>query len=214
MTFRPKDPRAAAEKERAILATVEQRLAEMDRKRPDLLLADDPTVIDKHDAEADRLRRAAGVHRERIAALGRAQREQREEGRERQKLEAMAVLEKDISARVAAAERFEKSLLEFCAAFAGYDEACRSSLKNWRADLFPPIGSFSTHSRESVSGTIARIANRGGAFLVKLSSLVGPIAEPEIASAARLIEEIRQAPLPRLPADPDPDDQFEEVEAA
>lgn len=43
----------------------------------------------------------------------------------------------------------------------------------------------------------------------RLNNLVAglkPYAEGEIESSARLVEAIRDAPLPRLPGDPDPDE--------
>jgi hypothetical protein len=70
MIKHPKNPRAALEKERSILANIDAQLASLVGQRTEILLGEDALpAIEKIDAELARFQRARGVHNERIDLL-------------------------------------------------------------------------------------------------------------------------------------------------
>jgi hypothetical protein len=195
------DPIAALAAEQTIRANIADQIAELDRKRSELLLSDDAAVVDRHDTEVARLRRADQIHLERIEVLEQACHNTHLQDKERRKTEALAAFEKGLRARVEAAERVDKAVAEFGAALTAYEAAVAAPFFDWPAALFPPLREFWEYSRSNLVARLASdevLAIKGAApiRLREIAQRLGPIAERDIAFAASLVESVRTAPLP------------------
>jgi hypothetical protein len=196
-----KDPTASLKKEHEIRKTLAGQLADLNSKRPELLLSDDPAIIDRHDAEVARLERADRIHLERIAVLELSQDDLRRQTLERRKTEALAAFEAKLAMRAAAAVRVENAIAEFSASLAAYEASVASPFFEWPAGLFPPLRQFWEFSKSNLvarigSPEVLDIRSAAPIRLRELAQRLGPIADRDEAFAATLVESIRSAPLP------------------
>lgn len=197
------DPATKLAQERKIRDNIAGQLAELARKRSELLLADDLAPLERHDAELERLQRADRIHGQRMEALEQQQREQAHAQREQRKAETIAGYEKRFADRVAAAERVERAAAEFGESLRGYKETCEATFKVWPEDLFPEQRWFSAYFETNLFGlgSIARALNiheHSRDRLVDMVRRIEPLAEREARSAATFLERVRAAELPEI----------------
>jgi hypothetical protein len=196
------DPTTSLARERTIRENIAGQLAALDRKRPDLLMSDDPAIVTRHDAEVERLFRADRIHIERIAVLEQAQRDYGLQAAERRKAEALVAFEARLADRATAGARVEKAIAEFSASLEAYEAVCAAPFAEWPADLFPPLRQYWEYSRTNLIARIASdevlaIKSAAPTRLWEIAQRIGPIAARDIAFAASLVESIRTAPLPK-----------------
>ena len=207
MSILRKDPTASLKKEQEIRKNLAGQLADLNSKRPELLLlSDDPAIIDRHDAEVARLERADRIHLERIAVLELSQDDLRRQTLERRKTEALAAFETKLAMRAAAAVRVENAIAEFSASLAAYEASVAAPFFEWPAGLFPPLRQFWEFSKSNLVSRLGApdvldIRSSAPVRLREIAQRVGPIAERDIAFAASLVESIRTAPLPNVRED-------------
>jgi hypothetical protein len=109
---------------------------------------------------------------------------------------ALAALEQRLGDRGVHLVRVEKAIAEFETAVQDFEQADRSVFAGWSAE-FPPLDLF--YSGSNLRARLAGALRTQPARLTNLSARVGPLAESYVSVAARMIEEIRSAPLPDRP---------------
>jgi hypothetical protein len=194
------------------IATVQRVIDDAEKELGELRTAQAAKLLDEDAAEsikiADKIEfaeRRLGVFRERLAALQKLTRQEKIDQRARQKAEALTAFEKNFAdARVAAATRIIRATIELSAALRDHAQACREPFASYPHHLFPPIKTFEGSSYSYVPSVIAsalRMQNPGAAqtLLVKLPARISDLAERDVKLCASLLEDIRNAPLPKLP---------------
>jgi hypothetical protein len=189
--------------ERRALGELEQEIADLQAQREQTLLQDDPTEAVKLSDRISALQRQAGVRLDRIAAFGKQSKRDATEQRERDKAAALAVFEKKFADRATAAARVGKAIAELSASLKQYREAARLPFEPW-PDTFPALRLFQDSAYSSLESRIGgalymRSPGAAHTLIADLGSRLGDLAEREIALGASLVEDIRTAPLPRLP---------------
>ena len=133
-----RDPAAAIAKTQNIRANIALQIAGLVKEREALLLGDDDQALDRLDAEIARLRRACEVHRERIALLEGELRRQEIERLEGRRAAAIAVIERKLAARNAAAVALERAVTDLGEALFAVLDARKAVLTGW-PECLPPV---------------------------------------------------------------------------
>jgi hypothetical protein len=137
---RTKDAKGAMDEARAALAKTNDRIAELTRRRLDLLLADDNRSLDALDAELDTLKKTAARGTDRILALEAEVRRAEAEAVAKRRVDLTARFEKTLSDADAEADLLQEDLVRVEARFRKIIALRETARAAW------PVGASSTNA--------------------------------------------------------------------
>jgi hypothetical protein len=136
LPFTRGDAASLLQKEIAAEAAATAKLADMRAARSRTLLeTDDLTVIEKHDADIAALERQISIHQDRILALDARLAKEAEQQRRMKYAEAIAVVERLLPLREAAAGEVEKAMLNLASSCQKFAEITNSITAQYPAGL-------------------------------------------------------------------------------
>jgi hypothetical protein len=213
LPFSRTDPDETLKAAEAALAQAESKIADLERDRAAKLLELDYTAgVESIDLQISAHRRAAVVHRDRLAAMLQKRRTDDRARLEREKADGIADIGKRLARRDSAAQRLEAALADVSAVFAELSAADEATFTGWHAVL-PAPNTVSYLSIGSMA-TLCRRDRRPSDFDARV--IVGSVRSIAEGAAEGLAAEVQQKGrdlLEILQAEPIPDDVDEEAAA-
>jgi hypothetical protein len=196
------------------LTAAETRIAQLNTDRDAALIGDSVEEVIRLDGLIDQQRRAATIHRDRIAALQVAKANEDWLARERAREEAITRTVEPAAAECCRlAAELEQALATACSAFQRLEGARAGLLANWPAAA--PRPRFGTLEFSFVQRDLFRTFQgwTGSNFVDQLKRELPQIAASVRESVGRYIADARKTEIPK-PAPPEPEPDEAEAEAA
>jgi hypothetical protein len=143
--------RATIETERAALASIAGRIAELEQQRSEKLLSDVIDEVQGIDRELEAEKCSAAVHRDRIAALEEIKRTEDRRRREREKAAGIEIVKKRLAHRRQLAIAVEAAIKDMAAKYFELVASAGDIFADWPEGLPPP-----NRSTDLTAGTIKK----------------------------------------------------------
>jgi hypothetical protein len=187
---------------RRAIADIEVELVGLEQQRAGALVEDDPAAAIQLAEKISAVHRRLDTETDRLKAFEAKAKLERIDRRQQDKESALAAFETDFAdRRVAAASRVVQAARELSTALQDHASACRRPFAEWKHDLFPEIKTYQDAAYSYIAGNIASALrmNQGAAqhLLVDLPNRIADLPDRDARLCATLIEDIRNAPLPK-----------------